>query len=108
MQVQPLLTNQVLNINVPDLPLEQLQGLDVTRLGGRHRAETMVKTQDPAGRDIYWLGPPGEKSDSGAGTDFYAVDMGRASLTPILVDVTAYRQLETLSQWSSQLIFNND
>ncbi|MBY6018057.1 5'/3'-nucleotidase SurE [Ferrimonas balearica] len=99
----PLPSEQILNINVPDLPLEQIQGIRVTRLGARHKAEGMVKTQDPAGRDIYWLGPPGGEQDAGDGTDFHAVANGYVSVTPLTVDLTAHSQLAPLTQWFDQL-----
>ncbi len=99
----PLPKEQILNINVPDLPLEQIQGIRVTRLGARHKAEGMVKTQDPAGRDIYWLGPPGGEQDAGEGTDFHAVANGYVSVTPLTVDLTAHSQLPILRQWFDQL-----
>ncbi|QIZ78767.1 5'/3'-nucleotidase SurE [Ferrimonas lipolytica] len=99
----PLPTNQILNINVPDLPLEQIKGIKVTRLGARHAAEGMVPTCDPAGRRIYWIGPPGGTQDAGEGTDFHAIDNGYASITPLKVDLTAHDQLPALTEWVSQL-----
>ncbi len=53
-------TNRLLNVNIPDRPLELIQGIEVTRLGARHHAESMIKQKDPRGHDIYWLGPPGK------------------------------------------------
>lgn len=103
LQQVPLAADQILNINVPDIPLAELKGIQVVRLGCRHRAETMVRGQDPAGREIFWLGPPGEKSDAGEGTDFYGIDQGYATMTPIKIDLTAYQQLQTVSDWASQL-----
>ncbi|WP_298442680.1 5'/3'-nucleotidase SurE [uncultured Ferrimonas sp.] len=99
----PLPTNQILNINVPDLPLAQIKGIKVTRLGARHAAEGMVPTRDPAGRRIYWIGPPGEQQDAGDGTDFHAIDNGYVSITPLKVDLTAHDQLQSLAQWVAQL-----
>ncbi|TKB49210.1 5'/3'-nucleotidase SurE [Ferrimonas sediminicola] len=99
LKMTPLPSNQILNINVPDLPEEAIQGVRVTRLGARHKAEGMIRTQDPAGRDIYWLGPPGQQQDAGPGTDFDAVANGFISITPLTVDLTAHDQLEGLSRW---------
>ncbi len=103
LQHSPLPPDQILNLNIPDVPREALKGVQVVRLGSRHRAETMVRAEDPAGREIFWLGPPGEKADAGEGTDFYAIEQGYASMTPIQVDLTAYQQLETLGQWAEKL-----
>jgi len=99
----PLPANQILNVNVPDLPLDQIKGIKVTRLGARHRATSMVKTQDPGGRDIYWVGPLAREDDAGKGTDFYAIANGYVSITPITVDLTAHHRLEKLTQWAEQL-----
>lgn len=99
----PLERNQILNVNVPDLPFDEIKGIKVTRLGARHKAEGMIKTQDPAGRDIYWLGPVGEEQDAGEGTDFGAIAQGYVSITPLTVDLTAYNQLPTLKDWVSKL-----
>jgi 5'-nucleotidase len=97
--VKPIPTNRLLNINVPDLPFEQLKGTAVTRLGARHHAEAMIKQQDPRGHDIYWLGPPGKEQDAGEGTDFYAVDQGYVSVTPLQVDLTAHESLRSMDNW---------
>lgn len=58
MMVHPLPADQILNVNVPDLPLDQIKGIRVTRLGNRHRAESVICTEDPRGQPIYWIGPP--------------------------------------------------
>ncbi|MCL1123987.1 5'/3'-nucleotidase SurE [Shewanella surugensis] len=100
---RPIAQDQILNINVPDLPIEFIKGMKVTRLGARHRAEGMVKTTDPAGRDIYWLGPQGEELDATEGTDFDAIEQGYVSITPLTVDLTAFSQLSKLEQWITQV-----
>jgi len=99
----PLPANQILNVNIPDLPLDEIKGIKVTRLGARHRATTMVKTQDPGGRDIYWVGLLAKEDDAGEGTDFHAISNGYVSITPITVDLTAHHRLETLSKWAHKL-----
>ncbi|MGY5452655.1 5'/3'-nucleotidase SurE [Agarivorans sp. MS3-6] len=92
-------SNQILNVNVPDLPLAEIKGFKVTRLGSRHRAEVMVKQKDPRGHDIYWLGPPGEMQDAGEGTDFAAVAKGYVSITPLTIDMTAHSFIGKLDSW---------
>lgn len=99
----PLPANQILNVNVPDLPLEEIKGIKVTRLGARHQAKSMVRTQDPAGRDIFWLGPVGAEQDAGEGTDFHAVTHGYVSITPITVDLTAHHRIDPLKEWIEAL-----
>jgi len=97
--ISPLFSEQVLNVNVPDLPLEQIKGIKITRLGKRHQAELIEKSVDPRGRNIYWVGPPGEIADSGEGTDFFAIENGYVSITPLKIDLTATEQLSNLQDW---------
>jgi len=96
---QPLAKDVLLNVNVPDLPWSEIKGFQSTRLGQRHKAESVIKTQDPRGRTIYWVGPPGAEQDAGPGTDFYAVSQGYISVTPLQLDLTRYDTLDTLKDW---------
>ncbi|MCG6264095.1 5'/3'-nucleotidase SurE [Vibrio vulnificus] len=96
---KPIPTNRLLNINIPDLPLEQLKEIRVTRLGARHHAENMIKQLDPRGHEIYWLGPPGKEQDAGEGTDFHAIEQGYVSITPLQVDLTAHESLRAMDTW---------
>ncbi|HEX5792850.1 MAG TPA: 5'/3'-nucleotidase SurE [Rheinheimera sp.] len=95
----PLPADQILNINVPAVAIEQLKGIQVTRLGRRHKAETMTSTTDPWGRKIYWYGSLGSELDAGEGTDFHAVANGYASITPLQIDMSAYKSMDRLQQW---------
>ena len=95
----PLPRDSILNINVPDLPPGQTPSLQVTRLGFRHKSEPVIKARDPKGEPIYWVGPAGSGQDAGEGTDFHAIAAGRASVTPIKVDLTDHRRLEPLADW---------
>ncbi|KXU80381.1 5'/3'-nucleotidase SurE [Aeromonas enteropelogenes] len=95
----PLPADQILNVNVPDLPLDQIKGIRVTRLGNRHRAESVICTEDPRGQPIYWIGPPGCQQDAGDGTDFAAIEQGYVSITPLTIDMTAYDSLAGLGAW---------
>ena len=90
----------IININVPDIPLEELKGIQITRLGKRHCSEAVVKQVDPRGKPIFWIGPAGEASDAGIGTDFHAVEQGYASITPLKIDLTHYEMMDTLAQWA--------
>jgi 5'-nucleotidase len=95
----PLPADQILNINVPAVSIEQLKGIQVTRLGRRHKAETMTSATDPWGRKIYWYGSLGPELDAGEGTDFHAIANGYASVTPLQIDMSAYKSMDTLRQW---------
>lgn len=96
---QPLAKDILLNVNVPDLPWSEIKGFQSTRLGQRHKAESVIKTEDPRGKVIYWVGPPGAEQDAGPGTDFYAVSQGYVSVTPLQLDLTRYDALDTLKEW---------
>lgn len=98
----PLPDDTLLNVNVPDIPTESLKGYQSTRLGQRHRAEPMIQSFDPRGRQIYWVGPPGSEQDAGPGTDFYAVNRGYVSVTPLQLDLTRYERLDTIKHWLDQ------
>ncbi len=99
----PLPTDTILNVNVPDLPWDKIKGFEVTRLGRRHQAEPAVATVDPRGRTLYWIGPAGEEADAGEGTDFNAVNNGYVSVSPIHIDLTRYQALEKVSSWVDAL-----
>lgn len=99
----PLAADTILNVNVPDLPLEELRGYRVTRLGHRHRAEPVVRMVDPRGREMFWVGPAGLEQDAGPGTDFHAVNAGFVSITPLQVDLTRHTALDGVGQWLEAL-----
>ncbi|MBL8514201.1 MAG: 5'/3'-nucleotidase SurE [Betaproteobacteria bacterium] len=89
----------LLNVNVPDVPRESLQGFEVTRLGKRHKAEPVVKARNPRGDTVYWIGAAGAVADAGPGTDFHAIANSRVSVTPLQIDLTNYQQMKTAANW---------
>lgn len=89
----------ILNVNVPDVPYEALQGWQATRLGNRHRSERIVRSEDPRGRPVYWVGPAGLGQDAGPGTDFHAVANNYVSVTPLQIDLTRHTVLDDLREW---------
>jgi len=89
----------LLNVNVPNIEHSALQGIEVTRLGKRHKAEAVVKSSTPRGDTVYWVGAAGAAQDSGEGTDFHAVASRRVSVTPLQMDLTRFSQLETVKKW---------
>ena len=99
LQDDPLPGDIILNVNVPDLPFDELAGVEVTRLGFRHRSEPLVEEKDPRGRTIYWIGPAGAGQDAGFGTDFEAVERGAVAVTPLKVDLTRHESLPALKDW---------
>jgi len=99
LQSDPLADDTILNVNVPDRPFDEICGFQATRLGQRHKAEPVVKSVDPRGRHIYWVGPAGPEQDAGPGTDFYAVNNGYVSVTPLQIDLTRHDSLSHLQSW---------
>lgn len=89
----------LLNVNVPDVAYDQLQGNLVTRLGKRHRAEPVVKGTNPRGETVYWVGAAGKAQDAGDGTDFYAIANRSVSITPLQVDLTQFAQIDAVQAW---------
>lgn len=95
----PIRGTVLLNINVPDLPYEDLRGWRITRLGRRHKAAPVIRSENPRGETIYWVGPVGEAQDAAADTDFWAVANGYVSVTPLQIDLTAFKQLDYFTSW---------
>jgi 5'-nucleotidase len=91
----------LLNVNVPDVPYAQLKGVEVTRLGRRHKAQPVVKGKNPRGETVYWVGPAGAAREAGPGTDFNALERGAVSVTPLQVDLTHAGQIGSLEKWLS-------
>ena len=98
----PLGEPMLLNVNVPDVPAQDLQGVEVTRLGKRHKAEPVVKALNPRGDAIYWVGAAGSAQDAGAGTDFHAVANRKVSITPLQMDLTRFQQMDSVGRWLSR------
>lgn len=88
----------LLNVNIPNLPNEEIRGIRATRLGKRHESEPVIKSLDPHGREIFWIGPAGKAKDAGEGTDFHAVAQGYVSVTPLQIDLTHNAQLDMLKK----------
>ncbi|MGH8178048.1 MAG: 5'/3'-nucleotidase SurE [Steroidobacter sp.] len=95
----PLHQATILNVNVPDIPFESLRGYQATRLGNRHRSERIVRSEDPRGRPVYWVGPAGLGQDAGPGTDFDAVANNYVSVTPLQIDLTRHTMLDDMREW---------
>ncbi|MBS0358601.1 MAG: 5'/3'-nucleotidase SurE [Proteobacteria bacterium] len=96
---EPLPANTILNVNVPDLPISELKGFEICRLGKRHGARPPVKNVDPKGDPVYWIGQVGREQQAGPGTDFYAIKMNKVAITPIQIDLTDYQLLKPMSDW---------
>jgi 5'-nucleotidase len=98
-QRAPIAQPVLLNVNVPNVPVDEVTGMEVTRLGRRHKAEPVVKLRTPRGETAYWIGPAGDAQDAGPGTDFFAIANKRVSVTPLQVDLTFPAQLPLVNDW---------
>jgi len=96
---RPLPGPLLLNVNIPNRALVDLRGTQVTRLGKRHHSEPVVRATNPHGEPMYWIGAAGVAKDAGPGTDFFAVENGYVSVTPLQIDLTHCGQLDAVTQW---------
>ncbi len=95
----PIREPVLLNVNVPDIPYDDLGGAEVTRLGRRHKAEPVVRMRSPRNDTVYWVGAAGAAAEAGPGTDFNATERGCVSITPLQVDLTHTAQLQAIANW---------
>ncbi len=96
----PLPGHPLLNVNIPNLPYDQLGDWRVTRLGKRHPSQPVIAQTNPRGEPIYWIGPAGSARDASEGTDFHAVANGHVSITPLQLDLTHTQMLDATANWA--------
>lgn len=102
----PMSGATILNVNVPDLPLRDIKGFELTRLGKRYASKAAVVTNDPRGNKLYWIGNTGDVADDSLGTDFCAVNSAYVSITPLQVDLTSYKSFDEISAWLDRTVIN--
>ncbi|MBM3463371.1 MAG: 5'/3'-nucleotidase SurE [Armatimonadetes bacterium] len=88
-----------LNVNVPNLPFEELAGFEATAQGESIYQQRIVKRADPRGNDYYWITGEIPRGEPVPGTDFSAVAAGRASITPVQLNLTQHNFLDILRGW---------
>ena len=93
----PLSNNTIINVNVPDVPMNEILGIKSTRLGSRHKSAPSI--QDSKDPSLYWIGENGKEADNGVGTDFHAISNNYVSVTPLQIDLTYYSEIQPLSRW---------
>ena len=93
----------LLNINIPNLPLQALQPLRFCRLGRRHASERVIVQESPRGETMYWIGAAGSVKDDAEGTDFHATALGHVSVTPLKVDLTDHEKLIYWAQTAARM-----
>ena len=97
----PLAYNTIINVNVPDIPMTEINGIKSTRLGNRHKSEPSI--QDLKDPSLYWIGENGKEDDNGEGTDFHAVSNNFVSVTPLQIDLTKYPEIKQVSDWLKKI-----
>ncbi|WXU00337.1 MAG: 5'-nucleotidase SurE [Catillopecten margaritatus gill symbiont] len=91
----------VLNINIPDVPIDEIQGIQTTRLGKRHQSEKSTVDENDASK--FWIGENGKEANNGVGTDFHAIANHFVSVTPLQIDLTKYNEMDTVATWLNTL-----
>jgi 5'-nucleotidase len=89
----------LLNVNVPSLREEQIRGIRTTRQGLRVYHSRLDERVDPRGRPYYWIGGDAPTGVPERGTDVGALAEGFVSVTPLQLDLTAFRALTDLNAW---------
>jgi 5'-nucleotidase len=90
----------LLNVNVPNLPPDEIRGVQLTVMGARQYVDRLEKRLDPTGRPYYWLGGKIHDKETPSGTDSHAIGDGFISVTPIHLDMTAHALLPVLKAWA--------
>ena len=93
----------LLNVNIPNMPLEALKPLKLCRLGRRHAAERVIVQDSPRGEKMYWIGGAGAAKDDAEGTDFHATAQWHVSMTPLKVDLTDHDNLGYWAQTAARM-----
>ncbi|MBU6305111.1 MAG: 5-nucleotidase SurE [Pseudomonadota bacterium] len=100
---QPFAKARLLNVNIPAVPMDELQGYALTRLGRRHVAQPVETAVSPRGETVYWVGPPGGQREAGPGTDFHALNQSRVSVTPLQVDLGDSDGFQEVGPWLEKM-----
>jgi 5'-nucleotidase len=92
-----------LNINVPSMPLEQITGVQVTRLAGRSYGES-VRSEGTGHQQRYWISRNRPiQNDNGEGTDIWALKNNRISITPLNLDLANQDQMPDIEAFLADL-----
>jgi 5'-nucleotidase len=99
---EPLESGTVLNINIPACPYEDMQGFELVRLGARHVAEPLIRDTESDAHELYWIGAAGKGADAGPGTDFYAIEQNKITITPLHIDLTHHEACAEINLWMNR------
>jgi 5'-nucleotidase len=92
--------NTLLNVNLPGIPADEVKGVRVAPLGSRFFSNSVMRQQDPWGREVLWIGGGTITWTGGDDTDHEAVAAGYVSVTPLMLDLTNHRLLESVRNWN--------
>jgi 5'-nucleotidase len=92
-----------LNVNIPAVPPEHLQGFKVCRQARANWEEELDERKDPSGKSYFWLTGVFKNYDSGEDTDIYALKQNYVSVVPVLIDFTAHPAIPFLRRWNLHL-----
>ena len=98
-----LSNNTIINVNVPDIPMNEILGIKSTRLGSSHKSAPSI--QDSKDSSLFWIGENGEEADNAEGTDFHAISNNFVSVTPLQIDLTKYSEVKPLSSWIDNISY---
>jgi 5'-nucleotidase len=95
----PFPNHVALNVNIPDLPIEKIKGIKITRQAQGRWVEEFDKRTDPHGRDYYWLTGKFRLDEDGEDTDIWALENGYVSICPVEIDATAHHAIPAFNTW---------
>jgi len=99
LKAKPLPERLILNINVPDIPLNEFKGIKITRLGDHRPNFSLQKNTHVNGEVSYSYGSTSSTTDEADDTDCFAIRNNYASITPLHLDLTEKQHLKTLTDW---------
>lgn len=88
------------NVNIPGIPASEIKGIRVTRLGRRVYSDSLVRREDPGGREYFWIGGGVSSWSGGEDSDFRALEAGYISITPMHLDLTNHRLIDEVRSWN--------
>lgn len=103
---QGLPCETMLNVNVPDLPQNQIKGILITQQGKSKWDESFIERTDPFGQKYYWLAGKLMEKDNDLTADHFASREGYVSVTPIHFDLTDYKMLDEMKSWNIEEVIN--
>jgi len=93
----------LLNVNYPNLPMDKIKGVRITKLGHRWYTDVVSKRTDPRGSDYYWICGEKQYSENEVGTDCRAIEDDEISITPLTMDLTDMAAMKNWSDWGDKL-----